>query len=251
VSPLGGVVDVRWARPAGTAGSTALLDSREREQLGRLSRADDRARYVAAHALLRLVVARWWRVDPATVAVTATCRRCDREHGRPVVQPPPGRQALHVSVAHAGDRVVVAVTDIGPVGVDVEEDSGAGFAGFADVALASSEHRWLARLPVDRQLAGSARIWVRKEAVLKATGDGLSVDPRELTVSAPTDKARLLAWPDGHIEPSMVHLTDLELGRGYSACAALLGPRAAPVRLSNGDDLLTGEAGAAGCSATG
>jgi len=241
VSPGGGVVDVRWAHPAETVRSTALLDGREQERLARLSRAGDRARFVAAHALLRLLVGARWRVDPAAVAVTATCRRCQGAHGRPVVDPPPGRPALHVSVAHAGERVVVAVTDVGPVGVDVEEESGAGFSGFVDVALAPSEQRWLARSPLDRQLAGRTRTWVRKEAVLKATGDGLSTDPRDLTVSPPTHQPRLIAWPDGSVEPSMVHLTDLELGRGYSACAALLGPRAAPIQLSNGDELLTVE----------
>jgi 4'-phosphopantetheinyl transferase len=251
VSPLAGVVDVRWAHPAATARSTALLDSQEREKLGRLARADDRARYVAAHALLRLLVADWWRVDPATVAVTSSCPRCCRAHGRPVVNPPPGRQPLHVSLAHAGDRVVVAVTDLGPVGVDVEEDSGPSFVGFADVALDPSEQRSLARLSPDRQVPGRTRMWVRKEAVLKATGDGLSTDPRDLVVSSPAQEPRLLAWRNGHIETSMLHLTDLELGSGYAACTALLGPGAAPVRLRNGDDLLTADRAVAGCPAIG
>jgi 4'-phosphopantetheinyl transferase len=251
VSPPAGVVDVLWARPAGTASSIALLDRREREQLSRLSRADDRARYVAAHALLRQLVAQWWRVDPGVVAVTATCRRCAGAHGRPVVSPPPGGQALHVSIAHAGDRVVVACTDVGPIGVDVEENAGASFAGFADVALAPCEQQWLARLSPDEQLPGRARMWVRKEAVLKATADGLSSDPRDLIVSAPRKRPRLVAWPDGHIEASKVHLTDLELGEGYSACAAVLGPRRVPVQLRNCDDLLTGARAVPGCPATG
>jgi 4'-phosphopantetheinyl transferase len=232
------VVDVLWARPATAATTTAFLDGRERERLSRLSRPEDRARYVAAHALLRLLVARTWRIEPASVGVTSLCSRCRGAHGRPIVTPPRGRPALHVSVAHAGDRVVVAATQIGPVGVDVEEDSGARFAGFADVALAASERRVLARLPSDQQMRGGTRLWVRKEAVLKATGDGLSVDPREVVVSGPTQEPGLLAWRDGQIAPSMVQLTDLELGPGYAACAALLGPRAAPVRMRNGDRLL-------------
>jgi 4'-phosphopantetheinyl transferase len=238
VNPLAGVVDVLWARPVTAAATTASLDVREREALNRLSRAEDRARYVAAHALLRLLVARTWRIEPAAVAVTASCSRCHSAHGRPIVTPPPGRPALHVSVAHAGDRVVVAATQLGPVGVDVEESSSVRFAGFADVALAASEQRSLAHLPSDQQMQGRTRMWVRKEAVLKATGDGLSVDPRDLVVSAPTQEPRLLAWRDRQIEPSMVQLTDLELGSSYAACAALLGPRAAPVRIRNGDHLL-------------
>ena len=94
------------------------------------------------------------------------------------------------------------------------------------------------RLPDDEQLPGRTRMWVRKEAVLKATGDGLSVDPRRVVVSGPSQPPRLVAWRDGSVEPSFVHLTDLELGSGYATCAALLATDAAPVRLRNGDGLL-------------
>jgi 4'-phosphopantetheinyl transferase len=238
VNALPSVVDVVWAHPHGTARAAALLDGREREHLARLRRASDRARYVAAHALLRLVVARRWGIGPSAVDVTATCARCRGPHGRPTVTPPSGRGTLHVSIAHAGDRVLVAATDLGPVGVDVEVDSCADFAGFDDVSLAESERRELAGMPVGQQLSGRTRMWVQKEAVLKATGDGLSMDPRQVIVSPPPQPPRLVAWRDGSVDPSLVHLTELALGSGYAACAALLGPRTAPVRLRNGDELL-------------
>lgn len=238
MSALPRVVDVFWAHPHGGARAAALLDKREREQLARLRRAADRARYVAAHALLRLVVARTWGLDPSAVGVSATCGWCSGPHGRPTVTCPPGRSALHVSIAHAGDRVVVAATDAGPVGVDVEVDSCADFAGFDGVSLAESERRELARMSARQQTTGRTQMWVRKEAVLKATGDGLSVDPRQVIVSPPSQSPRLLAWRHGSVDPSLVHLTELQLGSGYAACTALLGPDAAPVRLRNGDELL-------------
>jgi 4'-phosphopantetheinyl transferase len=231
-------VDVVWAHPHASDRAIALLDRGEHEKLARLRRASDRARYVAAHALLRLLVARRWGIDPTAVEVRATCTRCCGNHGRPTVTPPPGHQTLHVSIAHAGDRVVVAATALGPVGVDVEVDSCADFAGFDGVSLAESERRELTSMSSGQQLTGRTRIWVRKEAVLKATGDGLSVDPRRVVVSPPSQPARLLAWRDGSVDPSAVHLTDLQLGSGYAGCAALLGPRTAPVRLRNGDELL-------------
>jgi 4'-phosphopantetheinyl transferase len=57
-------MDVVWAHPDATDRAIALLDRREHEKLARLRRASDRARYVAAHALLRLLVARRWGIDP-------------------------------------------------------------------------------------------------------------------------------------------------------------------------------------------
>jgi 4'-phosphopantetheinyl transferase len=235
---LAGSVYVVWARPTESARAGGWLDAREREQLARLKQSADRSRYVAAHALLRVVVARSWGVDPASVEVTAKCTRCGGPHGRPIVNPPPGRNVLHVSIAHAGNRVVVATTDVGPVGVDVEEDSAASFAGYDDVALADEETHALLQLPADEQRSARTRMWVRKEAVLKATGEGLSVDPRLVIVSATAQLPRLLAWPTGSVKPSFVHLTDLALGSGYTACAAVLAPRDVPVRLRNGDELL-------------
>ena len=103
-----------------------------------------------------------------------------------MVTAPPGRPPLHVSLAHAGDRVVVAATDLGPVGVDVELDSCAEFAGFDAVSLAESERQELAALPSVHRMTGRTQMWVRKEAVLKATGDGLTVDPRRVIVSPPS-----------------------------------------------------------------
>jgi 4'-phosphopantetheinyl transferase len=240
VSAASGVVDVLWAHPRGSDRAAAMLDIREHQQLARLRRTSDRARYVAAHALLRLLVGRRWGIDPAAVEMSAACARCRGPHGRPTVTPPRGHRQLHVSIAHAGDRVVVAATDLGPVGVDVERDPGADFAGFDGVSLAESERREIARLPAQAQLAGRTQMWVRKESVLKATGDGLSVDPREVIVSPPSEPPRLLAWRGGRVDPSAVHLTELTVGSGYAACVALLAPQTSPVLLRNGDDLLIG-----------
>jgi 4'-phosphopantetheinyl transferase len=240
VSAAPGVIDVLWAHPHASDRAAAMLDGREHQQLERLTRTSDRARYVAAHALLRLLVGRRWGIDPAAVEMSAACARCRGPHGRPTVTRPRGHGQLHVSIAHAGDRVVVAATELGPVGVDVERDAGADFAGFDGVSLAESERREIARLPASAQLAGRTQMWVRKEAVLKATGDGLSVDPREVIVSPPTERPQLLAWRGGSADPSAVQLTELTVGPGYAACIALLAPHASPLRLRNGDDLLIG-----------
>ena len=53
-------------------------------------------------------------------------------HGKPRVEAAP---QLHVSISHAADRVAVAVTALGPVGVDLEPAGAGDFDGLADVAL--------------------------------------------------------------------------------------------------------------------
>ena len=55
-------------------------------------------------------------------------------HGKPRVEAAP---QLHVSISHAADRVAVAVTALGPVGVDLEPAGAGDFDGLADVARTS------------------------------------------------------------------------------------------------------------------
>jgi 4'-phosphopantetheinyl transferase len=136
--------------------------------------------------LLRLVVAGCWSLDPVAVTLTFTCGRCGGPHGRPVAVPPPGFAPVHLSLAHAGNLVIVAASRLGLVGIDVEAVACSAFSGFDDVALCVREREWLAELGQADAATGRARAWVRKESVLKATGDGLARDPRLVVVSPPS-----------------------------------------------------------------
>jgi 4'-phosphopantetheinyl transferase len=115
-----------------------------------------------------------------------------------------------VSVSRAGEVSLVAVTDAGPVGVDVEGVGAARFTGFADVAL----H------PDEDVTTDPTRAWVRKEALLKACGLGLAVDPRHLGL----DGTALVAWESPLEGPGTVWLRDVDVS-GHIAAVAVL-PRA-------------------------
>jgi 4'-phosphopantetheinyl transferase len=231
------VVDVVWGRPHRSARLTEMLTDLEQARLGSLVGSAERDRFVAGHALLRLVVAGRWSLDPAAVALTFTCARCGGPHGRPVAVPPAGCPPVHLSLAHGGNRVLVAASPAGPVGIDVEAVVGAAFAGFDDVALDARERAWLASVGPAGAAAGRARVWVRKESVLKATGDGLARDPRLIVVSPPFDRPRLLGWPEER-SASVAQLTDLDVGPGYAACLTLLAQHPARVQVRRADDWL-------------
>ena len=232
-----GVVDVVWGRPHRSARLTEMLTDLERARLGTLRSSDERGRFVAGHALLRLVVAGCRSQDPADVALTFTCARCGGPHGRPVAVTPAGCQPVHLSLAHAGNRVLVAASPAGPVGIDMEAVAGAAFAAFDDVALDPRERAWLAQIRPADAATGRARVWVRKESVLKATGDGLVRDPRLVVVSPPSHRPRVLGWPNER-SPSVAQLTDLDVGPGYAACITLLAEHPARVLVHNDDDWL-------------
>ena len=93
---------------------SGLLDDHERERLTRFRRPADRARYLAAHALARLVLGGSGRTA-AALRFDRTCR-CGAAHGRPVLPGGPG-----FSLSHSGDLVGVAVRPGAAVGLDVEQ----------------------------------------------------------------------------------------------------------------------------------
>jgi 4'-phosphopantetheinyl transferase len=194
--------DVHWAaldqlRPS----HLDLLDATEHERRTAYVREDDRTRFALAAALLRLTVADRTGTAPEAVEIDRTCPTCGKPHGRPRL---PGG-ALHLSVTHSGPCAAVAVTKVGPVGVDVE-------------ALRAFDHERL----LDEVLAAEERvavtgteefmtIWTRKESVLKATGAGLTIPMHQLTVTAPTDPPGLLHYPgDESLAATMAELTGID-----------------------------------------
>lgn len=218
--PLLGPADchIWWADPTTvTDACLALLDGAEQERIPQLRKEEDRRRFIAGRALLRTTAGGYLGVPPRRLAVVARCPDCSRNHGKPEL---PGT-GLQVSVSHSGDRVAVAVTRTGPVGIDVEE-IGASVAP-ADLlphVLGPAEPR----TPAHATGSGFHRMWTRKEAVLKATGQGLRVPLTEIGVSAPEDEPRVLFLGGPAARPAEDFLlADLEAGAGRAAAVAVIG----------------------------
>ena len=175
-----------------------------------------------ADRLLAAEVSRVCGLLPDEVEIARKCARCGGyTHGRPVVTTPGGP---FVSLSRADGVVAVAVSPDSPVGIDVERVAAGAFPGFADVALHPQE-----RASSPRECS---MLWVRKEALLKATGHGLHLDPRQVRISDGEQEPRLLAWPEQPVPA--VHLLDLELG-DWVACVAVLGGQSPQVTLRQGD----------------
>ncbi|MFD0804179.1 4'-phosphopantetheinyl transferase superfamily protein, partial [Streptomonospora algeriensis] len=85
------------------------------------------------------------------------------------------------------------------------------------------ERRDLDRVPGARRTEGFFGYWARKEALLKATGDGLSAGLGTVGVSSPFEPAAVVEW-DSPAAPEHVRLTDLDAGHGYRAALAALCP---------------------------
>jgi len=207
-----------------------LLDAGERERAARKS---DPNPFVTAHVLLRRLVADETGADPRTLAFEKRCATCGTDrHGKPHVV---GMRDVFVSVSYGERMAVAAVTRLGKVGVDVEDLESADFDGFNSVTLDASETTPLEALRGDDLLAARARLWARKEAILKATGHGLVVDPSQVVVSAPDAPAALVEWKAAQHPPGATKVSDVDVGTSdHRAAVAVLTVRPLSVRVQLG-----------------
>lgn len=170
---IDGGVRLAWASPDEFDRGRALhlLGTAERARAVRTANIGQRDRFLLGRMLLRDLAAEAGGVRAEVVEVTAVCERCGAEHGRPRLRwsdaPAPPPTASLASCAHL---VVAAIAPAGvSVGVDVEP---ARVAREADAARRSAIVELLGGTP-----RTAVRRWVRAEAVLKADGRGLRVEP--------------------------------------------------------------------------
>jgi 4'-phosphopantetheinyl transferase len=238
-----GTAEVWWARRQdASACDTGLLDEIEQQRLAGYRRTEDGERFVVGCTLAKTLLARYTGRDPAQVRFDRTCGDCGRPHGRPVLVGAGDTGSVRHSVSHSGDVVVVAMAQ-DPVGVDVEQldgrtrQVGGGDAdAMARLVMSGSERAVLAAVRPSGRAREFLVAWTRKEAVTKATGDGLSVAFSDVVVAADTGPPRVVSWPYPQ-DPGRVSLHDLEAAPGYVAALAVIG-RCAGVRTRDGSALL-------------
>lgn len=211
---MSATVTLWWASPRDAQPwHREFLKDAEIQRADAFRRDEDRDRFTTANALLHLAA---WKHLGSRPVITRSCDRCGEPHGKPAVKDGP-----HVSVSHSGDLIAVAVTDLGPVGVDVEETTR-----HTDI---DSMLRYVFSPAELESLADPAahfyQAWTRKESILKATGEGLRVRMSTLTV---------LPDAPGH------NLLDLSPPRPrYAAALAVLSSGPFTVTELDGRDLLT------------
>jgi 4'-phosphopantetheinyl transferase len=133
----------------------------------------------AAHAGLREILGAYLGIAAAAVSFV--------EDGKPQL----ASGALEFNTSHSGTKAMVAVARV-PVGVDIEriepipEDE---FGALVEFVLSPSEAAELMTLPEGERVVAYYRVWTRKEAYVKATGEGISRRPLPEVVVGVTEPA--------------------------------------------------------------
>lgn len=170
------------AAEAAERAGIVLLDADELARAARFVRPVDRRRFVAAHALLRRTLAHHTGVAPANLVIEARpCVRCGEAHGKPGLV---GR-GPEFNLTHSAGVVAVAVSSDRAVGLDVQEARDIDHRGLARRFFSPAER---ADIEARDDAAGQRRfhqLWARKEAVLKATGEGITAGLAEVDTREP------------------------------------------------------------------
>lgn len=197
------------------------LDARERARWANFHRPADRARYLVAHAMVRIVVAQHLGTSPRSVRFGAhACVRCRKPHGKPRVL---GRRPIEMSITHSGETAGIAVSLGVPVGIDVEDMRRPDRGQLAGAVLSKAERMVFADL-ADADRHRSLLIYcTRKEALLKATGDGLNIAMNRITLADPGRSARLIAWEDHPELTGQIRIYDLHPITEHTGSLAVIG----------------------------
>jgi 4'-phosphopantetheinyl transferase len=220
-------------RPEALGRALDLLTDEERERLGRFRRPADAASFAAGRALVRLALAPLVGASPQELVFDTWCEVHSSPHGKPRLVEPAAQ--LDFSLSRAGARLVLAVASA-PVGVDVERlDRDVG-ADVARIAFAEDERAELDAVPPAARAGAFLACWTRKEAVLKALGHGLAVDPKSVSVTfLDGAEPRIRRLPEEFGPADEWSLVPIK-GDGWLAAVAVRAD--APVEVANAQRLL-------------
>lgn len=196
-----------------------VLQTEERQRAARFRFPSDRDRFVRSRAMLRVLLGRYLHRRPSEIRLGYSI------HGKPFLDGASTAGSLEFNLSHSGGVVLLAVTARRRVGVDVERvSSDRASEKIAARFFSPEEQAVLSRVEPDRRSAAFFACWTRKEAYVKARGEGLSLPLGSFSVSlAPGEPAALVSSSLGEYELSRWQIRDVGLGPGYRGAVAVEG----------------------------
>ncbi|WP_458106894.1 4'-phosphopantetheinyl transferase superfamily protein [Arthrobacter sp. R3-55] len=178
----------RLEETPGAGDTVELLGHLALERALRYANPADRDEFLAGRLAALHFAATLLGVESRRLVPSYHCPQCGpaQDHGRPGFMLDGGPAPLALSASRASGWVLLAGVVHPPeelrLGVDLESIDKAAFEAFDDVALTANEKRFLFTIQDQEQNSQRARLWARKEAWLKMTGEGLRRNPAELDV---------------------------------------------------------------------
>jgi 4'-phosphopantetheinyl transferase len=191
-----------------------VLTSEERERAGRYRVGRPRNDFILTRGTLRSLLARYVGMTPQELSLRYS------EYGKPILD---GPFDLRFNVSHTDGLALIAIVRAREIGIDVEKIHAAQDARkLAERFFSVRECHFLEGLSGEELQVAFFRCWTRKEAYVKARGEGLSLPLHQFDVAvAPNESRALLATRPDPSEAGRWILQDLPVSHGYVAALAV------------------------------
>jgi 4'-phosphopantetheinyl transferase len=213
-----------WAVPLGISAEKfsyfkSILSLDEQERAGRFRKSRDAQRYIAARGSLRSLLGRYLTIEPDRL------RFAYDPSGKPRLAGEEPLTSIRFGVSHSDDLALFGFSRGHKIGVDVERiRPDIDFEDLAARYFSPSEFQKLRALPADQQREAFYCGWTRKEAYLKARGEGLSFPLDRVEVSLTPDEPAMILKASGDRGVSRRWIVQhLSPAPGYIGAAAVEG----------------------------
>lgn len=191
----------------------------EQQRAARLQDPEKRMEFIIGRAKLRHLLSRYLDMPPTQISFAY------QQHGKPVLARAARLSQLTFNVSHSHGIALYAIARGKAIGVDIEFVR----SDFANETVIKHffspiEAAALRSLPPSQQTEAFFRCWTRKEAIIKALGEGLTHQPNTFSVSLKLGEPATLLNADGTPELSRWSLRELFPGARFVAAVALDGP---------------------------
>ena len=196
-----------------------VLSADELKRAARFHFSQDRQRFIAARAWLRMILAGYLATEPPALTFVYSKKE------KPSLAPEHAGSGVMFNLSHSGEVALLAFARGRDVGVDVEHvRSDFDLEAIARRFFSAHEQKELSALAPEDRAEAFFRCWTRKEAYIKATGDGLSLPLSQFDVSiVPGETNALLATRPDAGEAARWLLRGVPAGAGYVAALCVEG----------------------------
>lgn len=197
----------------------SLISPDERMKASRYRFEDNREEYIIARGLLRHLLGSYLGKKPASLQFFYN------PYGKPAINSEAGNNRITFNLSHAHGYILYVFTKGREVGIDLEKiRPEAAHDGVAERFFSKKEVSTLRALPRHAQAIGFFNCWTRKEAYIKARGEGLTIPLNQFDVSLiPGEPAALLESRVDPADTSRWTLKSLDMGTQYIAALAVEG----------------------------
>lgn len=185
----------------------SILSHDEIKKMNRYYKDSDKKTYIVCRGLLRDLLAQYIKIPPKDIVFMYG------KHGKPGLV----KYDIHFNLSHSVDFAIIGISKYYPLGVDIEkkiflED----FCHLAKSNFSTMEYSRLKNSPAEKQIQIFYSIWTQKEALVKATGVGLTFGLSHWSTQPESNMYDIV------IDQITYQMIPLDLHNNYSTCLCIM-----------------------------